>query len=185
MRAQNEWVNARKFWISDFDFGFWNLRLYEHQRHGIRLSTESFACCNRNAIFCACKISKSFADHQSKNLISKVEKFYTDLSMSIQKNICIRISSQNSIHFVIRCHRGKHLSTLIKYRRFQKKKLKKCWPAFYYTVYSYESHHYGGCNQSLTRHTSTITISRIGKPAIQNYKVSIESVKNFNYRLRN
>ena len=38
------------------------------------LSTENFVCCHRNAIFCACKISKSFAKHPSKVLISKVDK---------------------------------------------------------------------------------------------------------------
>ena len=36
------------------------------------------------------------------------------------------------------------------------------------TVYSYESHHYGGCNQSLTSPASTLPISRKVKPAIQN-----------------
>ena len=63
-----------------------------HQRRGISLSSENFVCCNRNAIFCACKISKSFADHPSKILITKVDKFYTGLSLIIQKNRRIRIS---------------------------------------------------------------------------------------------
>ena len=79
------------------------------------VSTENFVCRNRNATFCGCKISKSFADHSSK-----VDKFYTSLSMIIQKNRRVRITSQNLIHFVIRCHREKHLSTSFKYRRFQK-----------------------------------------------------------------
>ena len=54
------------------------------------------------------------------------------------------------------------------------------------TVYSYESYHYGGCNQSLTSRASTSPISRKVKPAIiQNYKVPIKSVKDFNSRSRN
>ena len=47
----------------------------------------------RSSVFCACKISKSLADHASKILISKVDKFYTGYSMIIQKNRRIRISS--------------------------------------------------------------------------------------------
>ena len=69
------------------------------------LSTENFVCCNRNAIFFACKISWSFADHPNKIFISKVDKFYTGLTMIIQKNRRVRTSSQNLIHSVIRCHR--------------------------------------------------------------------------------
>ena len=46
-------------------------------------------------------------------------------------------------------------------------------------MYSHESHHYGGCNQSLTSRTSPKPISRKVKPAIPNYKVPIKSVKNF------
>ena len=42
------------------------------------------------------------------------------------------------------------------------------------TTYSYESHHYGKCNQTLT---STSPISRKVKPATQNYKVPIKRVK--------
>ena len=53
------------------------------------------------------------------------------------------------------------------------------------TVYSYERHHYGGCNESLTSRASTLPISRKVKPAIQNYKVPIKSVKNFNSRFGN
>ena len=49
---------------------------------GISLSTENFVCCNRNAIL-ACNISRSFADHSSKILNSKVDKFYTGLTMII------------------------------------------------------------------------------------------------------
>ena len=48
------------------------------------------------------------------------------------------------------------------------------------TVYSYESHHYGICNQFLTSRASTLTISRKVKPAIQNYKLPVKSVKSFN-----
>ena len=51
------------------------------------------------------------------------------------------------------------------------------------TVYSYESHRYGGCNQSLTSRASTLPISIKVKPAIQNYKVPIKSVNNFYSRL--
>ena len=76
--------------------------------------------CSRNAIFCACKISRSFADHPSTILISKVDKFYTGLTMIIQKKRHVRTLSQNLIHFTIRCHREKHSSASIKYRRFQK-----------------------------------------------------------------
>ena len=52
-------------------------------------------------------------------------------------------------------------------------------------VYSYESHHYGSCNQSLTSRASTLPIPRIVKPAIQNYKMPINSVQNFNSRFIN
>ena len=38
------------------------------------------------------------------------------------------------------------------------------------TVYSYESRHYGGCNQSLTSRVSTLPISRRVKLAIRNYE---------------
>ena len=82
------------------------------------LSTENFVPCNRIAIFCARKISRS-ADDPSKILISKVDKFYTGLTMIIQENGRVRMSSQNLIHFAIKCHRDKHLSTSIKYPRFQ------------------------------------------------------------------
>ena len=44
------------------------------------------------------------------------------------------------------------------------------------TVYSYECHHYGGCNQSLTNRASKLPISIKVNPAIQNYKVPVESV---------
>ena len=53
--------------------------------HGISLGTENFVCCNRNAIL-ACNISRSFADHSSKIFNSKVDKFYTGLTMIIEKN---------------------------------------------------------------------------------------------------
>ena len=53
------------------------------------------------------------------------------------------------------------------------------------TVYFYESHHYGDFNQWLTSRASPSPISRTVKPAIQNYKVPIKSVKNFNSRFRN
>ena len=53
-------------------------------------------------------------------------------------------------------------------------------------VYSYENHHNGDCNQSLTSRASTLLpISRKVKPTIQNYKVPIKSVKNFNSRFIN
>ena len=57
------------------------------------LSTENVVCCNRNAIL-ACNISRSFADHSSKNLISKVDKFYTGLTMIIQKNRRVNFESK-------------------------------------------------------------------------------------------
>ena len=46
------------------------------------------------------------------------------------------------------------------------------------TVYSYEGHHYGGCNQSLTSRVSTLPISRKVKPTIKNYEVPIKTLKN-------
>ena len=45
------------------------------------------------------------------------------------------------------------------------------------TVYSYESHHYGSCNQSLSSRTITLTISRKVKPAIRNYNAHKERRK--------
>ena len=57
------------------------------------VSTEHFVCCNRNAIL-ACNISRSFADHSSKILISKVDKFYTGLTMIIQKNRRVNFESK-------------------------------------------------------------------------------------------
>ena len=45
-----------------------------------------------------CLISRSFADHSSKILISKVDKFYTGITMIMQKNSHVRTSSQNLIH---------------------------------------------------------------------------------------
>ena len=126
-------------------------------RRGISLSTEYFLCCSWNAIFCACEISRSFANHPSKILISKVHKFYTGFTMILQKNRHVCTSKQNLIHSTIRWHREKRLSTSVKYRRFQKKykkymsgdiiKLK--------TTYSHRSHHNGGCNRSLTSRTLT------------------------------
>ena len=110
--------------------------VYMSTRRSMRLSTENFVCCSRNAILCACKISRSFADHPSKILISELDKFYTGFTMIIQKNRRVRTSRQNLIHFAIRCHREKYLSTLIKYRRFQENIKNICWPAFYYTLLS-------------------------------------------------
>ena len=130
-------------------------------RRGISLSITNFVCCSRNTIFRACKISRSFTDHPSKILISKVVKFYTGFTMIIQKNRRVRTSSQNLIHFAIRCHREKHLSTSIKYRRFQEKYerymlARILWPIIKLkTTYSHKSHHYGGSNQSLTSRAST------------------------------
>ena len=63
--------------------------------------------------FVPAKISTSFADHPSKILISKVDKFYTDFTMIIQKNKRVCTWSQNLIHFAIRCHREKYLNTSI------------------------------------------------------------------------
>ena len=60
---------------------------------GISLNTESFVYCNWNAIL-ACNISRSFADHSSKILISKVDKFYTGLTMIIQKNRRVNFESK-------------------------------------------------------------------------------------------
>ena len=100
------WISNFNFelWIMFWKFEFYNSRWYEHQRRGISLNTESFVCCNRNAIFFAWKISRAFADQPSKTLISKVKKFYTSLTMIIQKNRRVRISSRNLMHFAIRCH---------------------------------------------------------------------------------
>ena len=42
----------------------------------------------------ACKISRSFADHSSKILISKVDKFYTGLTMIVQKNRRVNFESK-------------------------------------------------------------------------------------------
>ena len=158
--------------LSYFDFEFRNLKSYEHQRRGISLSTENFVCCDRNATFFAWKISRSFADHPSKILINKVEKFYIGLSMITQKNRRVRISSKNLILFAIRCQRTKHLNTSIKYRRFQEKCKKYMLAGILLhiiklkTTYSHESHHYSGCNQSLTSRASTWPISKKVKPAI-------------------
>ena len=86
--------------------------------------------------------------------------------MIIRKNRRVRISSRNLIHFAIRCHWEKHSSTSIKYRRFQKKIFKYFLVGILLhiiklkTVYSYESHHYGGCNQSLmSRARSRVNIT--------------------------
>ena len=64
-------------------------------RRGISLSTENFVCCSRNSIFSACKISRSFVDHPSRILITKVDKFYTALTINIQKNRRVRTAKQN------------------------------------------------------------------------------------------
>ena len=71
--------------------------------------------------FVPAKYQGFFADYPSKILISKVDKFYTGFTMIIQKNRRVRTSKQNLVHFAIRCHREKYLSTSIKYRRFQEK----------------------------------------------------------------
>ena len=130
-------------------------------RRGISLSTENVVCCSRNAILFACKISRSFADHSSKILISKVDQFYTGFIMIIQKNRRVRTSRQNWINFAIRCYQEKYLSTSIKYRRFQKiyKKYTLAGILLHIiklkTTYSHKSHHYGSRNQSLTNRAST------------------------------
>ena len=152
-------------------------------RRGISLSTENFVCCSRNAIFCACKILRSFADNSSKMLISRVVEFYTRFIMIIQKNRRVRTSRQNLIHFVIRWNWKKHLSTSIKYRKFPEKYKKYMLAGIllhiikFKTTYSHKSHHYGGCNQSLTSRASTQPISRKVKPAIQNYSAQKERRK--------
>ena len=69
---------------------------------GISLSTKNFVCCNRNVIL-ACNISRSFADHSSKILSSKVNKFYTGLTMILQKKR--RVNFGLKFHFAIRYHR--------------------------------------------------------------------------------
>ena len=58
------------------------------------VSTENFVCCNRNAILFVCKISRSFADHSSKILISKVDKFYSGVTMIIQKKRRLNFESK-------------------------------------------------------------------------------------------
>ena len=67
------------------------------------------------------KISRSFADHPSKILIIKVNKFYTGFT----KNRRVYTPSQHFIHLAIRCYAEKYLITQIQYRRFQKKKYTK------------------------------------------------------------
>ena len=57
------------------------------------LSTENVVCCHRNAIL-ASNISRSFADHSSKILISKVDKFYTGLTMIMQKDRHVNFKSK-------------------------------------------------------------------------------------------
>ena len=42
----------------------------------------------------ACNISRSFTDPSSKILISKVDKFYTGLTMIIQKNGRVNFESK-------------------------------------------------------------------------------------------
>ena len=58
------------------------------------LRTENFVFCNRNAILFACKIARSFAGHSSKILISKVDKFYSGVTMIIQKNRRVNFESK-------------------------------------------------------------------------------------------
>ena len=57
------------------------------------LSTKNVVCCNWYAIL-ACNNSRSFADHSSKILIGKVDKFYTGLIMIIQKNRRVNFESK-------------------------------------------------------------------------------------------
>ena len=57
------------------------------------LSTENFICRNRNTIL-ACNISRSFADHSSMILNSKVDKFYTGRTLIIQKNRRVNFESK-------------------------------------------------------------------------------------------
>ena len=83
------------------------------------VSTENFVCCNRNAIL-ACNISRSFADHSRKILISKVDKIYTGLTMIVQKNRRVKFKSEFDT-FRNEISSRKHLSTSIKYSRVRKK----------------------------------------------------------------
>ena len=72
------------------------------------------------AVLFACKISRSFADYSSKILISNVDKFYSGVTMIIQKNRRVNFESKlNTFRNEITSR--KHLSTSIKYRRFRKK----------------------------------------------------------------
>ena len=77
--------------ISDFKFRVIILN-FEIQgsmstRGVVSVSVLNFVCCNRNAIVFACiKISRCFANHSSKILIRKIDKFYTGATMIILKN---------------------------------------------------------------------------------------------------
>ena len=101
--------------------------------------------------------------------------------MIIQKNRRVCISSQNLIHFAIGCHGEKNIWVLQLNIAESKKKYMFAGILLHIiklkTVYSYESHHYGGCNQSLTSHASTLPSSRKVKPAIRNYSAHKERQK--------
>ena len=61
--------------ILNFTFWFWIFKFKKVWAPDAwyQSSAGNFVCCNRNAIFCACKISKSFADDPSKILIGIVD----------------------------------------------------------------------------------------------------------------
>ena len=76
-------------------------------------------CRNRNAIL-SCNISRSFADHSSMILNSKVDKFYTGLTIIIQKNRRVNFEWKFNT-FRNYMPPRKHLSTSIKPSRLWKK----------------------------------------------------------------
>ena len=128
--------------IWNFDFWFWIL------------STKNFVCCNRNAIFCACKISRPFADHPSKIWISKVDKFRSYRKIDV-------FVLQVKINYILQLDtidkkKKKHLSTSIKYRRFKKIKIKKMYVGRYFIT------HYSVKNGVLLRKSSLWWLQPIG-----------------------
>ena len=183
--ALRDWVYSSSIYSIVYRFGFLHLSPPTIlplllPLHSISLITENFVCCSRNAIFSACEILRFFADDPYMILIRKVDEFYTGLTMIIQKNRRVRTSSQSLIHFTIRYHREKHLSTSIKYRKFQKK---------IYVCCHFITHQIK--NDALLWKLSlrwlqpiALPIFKKVKPAIQNYKVPVKSVKNFDSRFR-
>ena len=121
---------------SEFWFWIWKFKVVWAPEASYQSKYWKYCMVYLNAIFCACKISKSFADHPSNILISKVDKIYIGLSMIIQKNRRLRTSNQNLIHFAIRWHRDKHLSTQSNFADSKNNIKNICWAAFYYTLSS-------------------------------------------------